>query len=124
MSGRGYDPANPFGWLASETPTPEDANRMTEDARRANLELAALFYDVLGTGRGPELMEHLRDCTIEVGLLDQQRSAVRGDLALTPEQWFCIREGQNSIVRMMEDQIRIALTPVEQPAQQEGEDNA
>lgn len=123
--------AEAFSWLTDADPTtsidPVEANKQAnEEARLAQIELANLFAEVLHfSPRGPELMQYLRDCTIEVGLMDVGRSILRGDVALSPADWAYAREGQNSIVRMMESQIRMALTP--EPAapepQTEGEDN-
>jgi hypothetical protein len=47
-----------------------------------------------------------------------------GQVALSPADWAYFREGQNSIVRMIQEQVRIAQTPEPQaiaPAQTEGE---
>lgn len=102
------------------------ANReANEAARLADYENAKLFFDVLMTGRGPELMEHLRNSTIEVPLMEVSGSLVRGEVALGPDQWAFLREGQNSIVRYMESRCRDAMKEPEKPAPQptEGEGN-
>lgn len=120
-----------FDWLSNADPTsaidPVEANRQAnEEANNAERELAQLFADVLHhSPRGPELMAYLRDCTIELPLMDVGRSIVKGDVALSPADWAYMREGQNSIVRMMEAQVHRALTPepaAPEPAT-EGEDN-
>jgi hypothetical protein len=119
---------NAFDWLTQATPDEQAVRKMNEEqlaeARRQQREIAELFCDVLHhSPRGPELMAYLRDCTIELPLMDVQRSFVRGDMALAPSDWAFLREGQNSLVRLFEEQIRIALTPEETPAKQEGDDN-
>ena len=120
---------DPFDWLMSQR-TPEEreaaaANReMNEDAAQAAREEARLFADVFNTGRGPELLYLLRNRTIEVGLMEVTRSTVRGEVALSPADWAYVREGQNSVIRMIEEQVRIALIPepprAVEPANSEG----
>jgi hypothetical protein len=124
--------ADPFAWLMSQnTPEEREVSAQNEeamrDARNAAREEAQLFADVFQHGRGPELLELLRDRTIEVPLMDVSRSIVRGEVALSPAEWAYVREGQNSVIRHIQDQIRIALTPEEDPqpaATTEGEGNA
>lgn len=88
------------------------------------LEDARLFFDVFGHGRGPELLEHLRDFTIELSLLQGVgRSPVMLEIGLSPEQWAFLREGQNSVIRHIEAQLKLATTPVDKPVQTETEDN-
>ncbi len=116
---------DPFDWLAGRGPNPaEQQAEMNEVAAQATRERAQLYASVFLHGRGPELLAELRDCTIEVGLMDVSRSVVRGEVALSPADWAYVREGQNSLVRMIEEQIRIAQTPEPQaiaPANLEGE---
>lgn len=125
--------ADPFAWLTgggmAGSPEEADARQANtenmEAARLHQLELANLFADVfVRSPRGPELLDQLRGSTIEVGLLSVSAASVQSEIALTPEQWMCIREGQNSIVRMIEDQIRIAMMPAEVQPQTEGSDDA
>lgn len=118
-----------FDWLRDQM-TPDEkavdaANReVNEEARLADFENAKLFADVLMHGRGPELMEYLRNCTIEVPLMEVTGSLVRGEVALSPDHWAYLREGQNSIVRYMESRVRDAMKePEPAPQQMEGESN-
>jgi hypothetical protein len=108
---------DPFSWLQRELAGPDDkaaaaANaEQMGDAALKEWEQARLFFDVFGTGRGPELLFALREATIELPLMDLGRSLVRGDIALTASEWAYVREGQNSIVRLIEGQIKIAKNP-------------
>lgn len=96
---------------------------LTHEHNLKQLEDARLFFDVFGHGRGPELLEHLRDCTIELSLLSMTGSTLYTEIGLSPEQWAFLREGQNSLVRYIEKQLKIATTPVDKPVQTETEDN-
>lgn len=114
-----------FDWLTSNIPFTEEekaaqaANQEVNEAvELARMEEARLFFAVFGTGRGPELLDLLRGKTIELPLMDVSGSLVRGEVALSPAEWAYVREGQNSIVREIEAQLKLATRPPETPAAQ------
>lgn len=127
-------PEDAFSWLRGNIPaTPDEQQAAAMNAEAINAEnlrqweAARIFLDVFGTGRGPELLMVLRDATIELPLMEVAASTVRGDLALSPAEWAYVREGQNSVVRLIESQMRIAKGPAPNFSageQSKGEDNA
>lgn len=101
---------DPYEWMRGAIGAPSDeqleGQKDTLDAiERAAVEEARLFFDVFTQGRGPELLQWLRDHTIEVPLLDVSGSLVRGEVALSPADWAYVREGQNSVTRLIETMI-------------------
>lgn len=120
--------ADPFGWLGgnkSPEQTVADQQQAVEDAAQAQLDFALLVAEVFMNGRGPELLQRMRELTIELPLMDAGNSIVRGDLMLSPSDWAYVREGQNSYQRFIEDQIRYAQNPpkAEQPKEGQGDGN-
>lgn len=104
---------NSFGWLSPET-NGEDAREaldqnkaMTEAAAQAMREQAKLFLDVFGQGRGPELLEMMRAYTVDLDLFAV--SSVIGnelrEMGVNPAEWAYHRNGQNSVVRWIEQQL-------------------
>lgn len=77
-----------------------------EEARQT----ARLFYEVLGTGRGPELMELLRAHTLELSLMNMSLTIGndRREIGCGPSEWAFLREGQNTITVWFERMIREA----------------
>lgn len=118
MSGFEWLPSEVADAIGGEGTAAQNAAMHREDAIR-QINKAKLFYDVFGNGRGPELLEHLRAETIEVSLLMVEGPPIQSQIALSPEQWAFIREGQNSMVRHIERQMRIAVMPIEDLAQPE-----
>lgn len=109
----------PFEWLPGgvENGDPdgfvERTNREMADAAKKQLrEQGKLFADTFGTSAGLQLLEHLRDRTIEVPLL-----VVNGvvgsspEIGMGPAEWAYYREGQNSVIRYIETMIRHAQAP-------------
>lgn len=84
---------------------------MMEAAKLIAREKSRLFYDVFASGRGPELLELLRTETIDLDLMAV--SPVIGnhlrEMGVNPAEWAYHRNGQNSVVRYIETQIRIAM---------------
>lgn len=119
---------DPFSWL----PRAEDADQgeardaieqneaMLDEAARMQKEAARLFYDVFTTGRGPELLALMRDCTIELDLMNISGTIGNGsrEVPVNPAEWAFHRNGQNSVVRWIEQMVRIAAT-----IESEGKDN-
>lgn len=113
--------SDPFGWLPNS-----NAESGDEDARNAleqNEEMqkaaalmmrekARLFHDVFQTGRGPELLELLHAETVDLDLMAV--SPVIGghlrEMGVNPSEWAYHRNGQNSVVRYIVQQIRLAKT--------------
>lgn len=108
-----------FSWLPSADdgdPTARDAFAEAENAEMvkaaALVEKAEqrLFFDVFMTGRGPELLELIAARTIDLDLMAV--SPVIGnhlrEMGVDPSQWAYHRNGQNSVVRWIMEQIRLA----------------
>lgn len=106
-----------FDWLPGATSEGDERNAieqnaaMQDAAQRIAREKARLFYDVFSTGRGPELLELLRTETVDLDLMAV--SPVIGnhlrEMGVNPAEWAYHRNGQNSVVRYIETQIRIAM---------------
>lgn len=114
MSGAGD---NPFAWLGGGD-DPGDAREalaqneaMIEAAKQAAREEARLFLDVFGTGRGPILLELLREKTIERDLMVASLTIGNEtrEIPVNPAEWAYHRNGQNSVVRYIETQVREAM---------------
>lgn len=98
-----------FSWLRSEQASGwgdvnrEGLSKEEADEQQAALllqwEMAKLAHDVFAIGRGPELLEHIRDMTIEWPMVRVSGAVGHADLdmAITPDQWLWIRTGQNSM---------------------------
>lgn len=69
---------------------------------------AQIFFDVFGTGRGPEMLELLKHKTIYVSSADP--SACVHDLAisLNPGEFMAGREMQNALIRWIERMVKLA----------------
>lgn len=108
---------NPFSWLGGGAPGDdlEDAAALNEqamaDAARKTLELAQRVYRVFGTPEGVELMEFLDRVTIRTPLMRVSGTLVEGDVSLTAAEWAYVREGQNSVVRWLQNQMDFAANP-------------
>lgn len=107
-----------FDWLPGGAPSEGDERNpveqnaaMMEAAKLIAREKARLFLDVFASGRGPELLELLRTETIDLDLMAV--SPVIGnhlrEMGVNPAEWAYHRNGQNSVVRYIETQIRIAM---------------
>lgn len=107
-----------FNWLPGGENMPDESARdaveqneqMMQAAIVMQREEARLFYDVFMTGRGPELLQLLREKTIEVDLM--QVSAVIGnglrEMGVNPSEWAYHRNGQNTVIRYIETMVRTA----------------
>ena len=84
----------------------QDLKRAEANAAASREEFNSLIREVFGQGRGMEVLHHLRNGTIEVPLIDASRAiAAAGSVALTGAEWAYFREGQNSIVRYLEQMV-------------------
>lgn len=111
---------DPFSWLPDRNPIDADARDAVEqneamiaEAARIHREKCRLFFEVLGSGRGPELLELLRMETIELDLMAVSPvigNAVR-EMGVNPSEWAYHRNGQNSVVRYMEALAREGSRP-------------
>lgn len=104
-----------FGWLPDSNDedareAPERNKEMMEAAARIKREQAKLFLDVFGQGRGPELLEMMRAYTVDLDLFVV--SPVIGnelrEMGVNPAEWAYHRNGQNSVVRWIEQQLYTA----------------
>lgn len=113
---------SPFDWLDNAELSAEDTMKLNEAAmaaaNEAQLEFAKLCFEVLETSpRGPVLMKMLDDMTIRLPLMRVTGSLVEGEVSLAPSDWAFVREGQNSIVRFLQNQIEFARNPPQQKEQ-------
>ena len=106
-----------FSWLPGAEGSDEDAREafaqneeMMKAAALIQREEARLFLDVFTTGRGPELLELMQSRTIDLDLMAV--SAVIGrhlhEAGVGPAEWAYHRNGRNSVVRWIIQQIRLA----------------
>jgi len=117
---------NPFAWLGAGGPeTPQEVEQANEDQmRRAQeqiLETARLYYRVFDTPDGRQLIDELRQSTIEIPGVRVTGTFGGAEINMTVPEWMMFREGQNSVVRHIELQMKIAVMPAAQP--NEGQDN-
>ena len=97
-----------FGWLGQEEARDafQQNDEMQQAAARFMLEQGKLVFDVLGMGRGPELLELLREQTIEKPLMVVHGTIGSApEIGLGPAEWAYYREGQNSVIRYLETMI-------------------
>lgn len=116
-----------FSWLPGQDgesdPNARDAFAQNEEMMKAAALIqkaeARLFLDVFTTGRGPELLELMASRTLDLDLMSV--SSVVGthlrEAGVGPAEWAYHRNGQNSIVRWILEQIRIARTIENEEAQ-------
>ena len=109
---------NPFGWLPGAEPeTPQEAEAanaaVMQEAQEQIINDARIYFRVFDTPDGRELLAMLRDCTIEVPLIRMTGTFGGGEISMTGAEWAYFREGQNSVVRMIEAQMKIAVTPTQ-----------
>jgi hypothetical protein len=107
---------DPFSWMpggnsdGEARDAMEQNEAMIEKAAQEQREFAKLFLDVFGQGRGPELLELLRVHTIELDLFVVSPTignALR-EMGVNPSEWAYHRNGQNSVVRWIEQQLQFA----------------
>lgn len=106
-----------FSWLPGAEGSDEDAREafaqneeMMKAAALIQREEARLFLDVFSTGRGPELLELMQAKTLDLDLMAVSPvigSAFR-EMNMNPADWAFHRNGQNSVVRWIIQQIRLA----------------
>lgn len=105
-----------FSWLPGAEDQGEardtfDQNEaMLKEAAQKQREFARLFFDVFMTGRGPELLQVMRDSTIELDLMAVSPVIMNGmrEMGVGPAEWAYHRNGQNSVVRWIETMIRLS----------------
>jgi hypothetical protein len=112
----GWDAVNATGL------TREQADKRQEEIL-AGYDEARLVFDVLGRGRGPELLAVLQGRLIETPVfrLGGQIGHNTIEFPITPEQWLWIRAGQNSVFFWFRDMLAAAIAgPPEVAADMEG----
>lgn len=103
---------SPFDWMGGNPEDQQHNEQMIAEAIEAQMEFARLVFDVCQiSDRGPEFMERLRGLTIEQPLFKTSGAVSDTEITLTPNDWMCFREGQNSMVRFLEAQIHLAKNP-------------
>ena len=120
---------DPFSWMMGNQPSSGDPafdeavqanDELLRKVREREREFATLVHDVFRKHpRGAELLDHLRQMTIETTMMKATGNplTMEAEFQLDASDWIFAREGQNSLVRMLEYYIRMAETP-EEPAQQ------
>jgi hypothetical protein len=116
---------DPFDWLTQgglETPQEvEGANAaVMQEAQEQIIKDARIYFRVFDTPDGRELLAMLRDCTIEVPLIRMTGTFGGGEISMTGAEWAYFREGQNSVVRMIEAQMKIAVAPTNTEGNSDG----
>ncbi len=103
-----------FSWLpgglggeGEARDAPEQNKAMLEEAARQRREVSRLFHDVFGQGRGPELLELMRAYTIELDLFVVSTTIgnAQREMGINPSDWAYHRNGQNSVVRWIEQEL-------------------
>lgn len=103
-----------FSWLpgglggdGEARDAPEQNKAMIEAAAQQQRETAKLFLDVFGQGRGPELLELMRAYTVELDLfvVSPTIGNAQREMGVNPSHWAYHRNGQNSVVRWIEQEL-------------------
>ena len=89
----------------------KDNEQMLRDWQEAQMKLARQVYTVFETPSGVELMETLKEWTIYASLLKASAPFGASEINMSPSDWAYFREGQNSIVRWLLENIELAKTP-------------
>jgi len=105
-----------FDWLSGasgveDNGASEQNEAMMREAVEEQMELARLVHNVFETPQGIDLMDRLYRMTQGAPLMKVSGSLVSGEVALAPSDWAYIREGQNSVIRFLLDQIELAKNP-------------
>lgn len=105
-----------FDWGEAGLPDPKEANEeLISKHNEAVMKAARMVHAVMSQGRGPELMQYLRDRTIEIPLIKVSNTIGSGEIGLSTGEWAYFREGQNSVIRHLEEMIANAVSDLEQP---------
>lgn len=121
---------NPFDWLTNSLPKAGEAPEADTHSEALNAAAEAEYQDRVmlarwvSEGVGPLALDWLQQHTIEMPLITG-RSMDQDNLGigLTPSDWAYRRDGQNSIVRFLKDNLKwIADYEARKQAAMEGED--
>jgi len=116
---------DPFSWLGGQDPFTDQSEAQSKsamDALEKRLELARKVHAIFAqTPDGIDVLQTMRDLTIELPLMQISGSLVQGEVTLSPADWAYIREGQNSVIRFLEGLIHLAENPPEIEKQEEDE---
>lgn len=83
-----------------ETDKEADREQQIADAR--------IFFEVFGTGRGPELLEILKHKTIYASTMNRADAVLDCDIPLNPGEFMAAREGQNALIRFIDRQMKLS----------------
>lgn len=92
----------------------EEAVKLEEQgtaSREQQIADAQIFFEVFGTGRGPELLELFRHKTVYASVMEQTIGELQ--IPLNPGEFMAMREGQNAFVRWIERMIKLSQEKVE-----------
>ena len=79
-----------------------------EADREQQIADARIFFEVFGTGRGPELLEILKHKTVYASTMERSGAICDADIPLNPGEFMAMREGQNALIRFIERQIKLS----------------
>lgn len=106
-----------FDWLAQQVGFEQgEAADTTEAARQAQqeqMETAQMIKRALiDNPDGAILLDYLTQATIMTPMMAVSRSLpTDGEVALSPADWAYVREGQNSVIHFLRNQISLAMNP-------------
>lgn len=86
----------------------EQMQKEGEEARVQQIADAQIFFDVFGTGRGPEMLELLKHKTVYVSTMNREAAIMDGDIPLNPGEFMAGREMQNALVRWIERMVQLS----------------
>ena len=91
--------------ILPKVPSENDINANIEKQKDDLLQTAEYFYHAFKSPTGKKVLELLKSCTIDISVLDVQISDANGNM--NPNEFVFMREGQNQIIRFIEQQIKI-----------------
>jgi len=106
-----------FDWLAQQVGFEQgeagDTAEATRQAMQEQMELAQLIKRALvDNDDGVRLLDYLTQATILTPMMAVSRSLpTDGEVALSPADWAYVREGQNSVIHFLRNQISLAMNP-------------
>lgn len=106
-----------------QNPGEEVSNEAAEAMERERMEVANMVKRALiDNPDGAMLLDYLVNATIMTPMMMVNKAVpIVGEVAMSPADWAYCREGQNSVVHWMREQIQISLNPPQ--SQQQDQDN-
>lgn len=79
-----------------------------EKHNEKQIEAAMDYYAAFNSVSGAIVLERLKDQTIRISTMNKSMCIIDGDIPLNPAEFMAFREGQNSIIRHIQDMIVLA----------------